>query len=279
MGRLPDFLGIGAEKCATTWLHGCLSRHPDIFLPLIKETRYFEREFQRGLDWYRQFFRNARDYQLIGEICPVYLHAPSAAERIYNAIPNVKLIISLRNPVARAYSEYWMDARGYLARGDAVPAFEEIIVKEPKYLAKGLYAKSISKYFKLFGRDNVYVLFCENLFNQPLSEINLLFAWLGIPEMDEEAILGVQLNESKTYVFPRLFGALQKAVQVIDNSPLSPAIWWTKRIGMRNAVLKALEKPRKYPAMKTETKILLSQYFREANRDLRRLLSLDELPW
>lgn len=102
-----DFLGIGAQRAATTWLHKCLKRHPQIRLPTSKkEVHFFNREYERGLDWYYSQFGRRESNQIVGEITPNYLNVEEAAERIQCHFPETKLFCILRDPLHRAHSSF-----------------------------------------------------------------------------------------------------------------------------------------------------------------------------
>jgi len=277
--RLPDFLCVGGEKCATTWLHDVLRRHPGVYLPTIKETRYFESEYERSHEWYAGFFKGARSTQVIGEVCPQYLHCEEAARRIARDLPGAKIVVSLRDPVDRAYSQYWMDVRGYWARGEAPPPFEELATRGSDYLRKGLYARQIQPYVASFGKERVFILFSERLRTTPLAEVNRLLRWLGVSEVTDPGWLGAEKNQARRYVAPRLFGATRGLVSGLKRSPAARLVWWAKRVGIRDVVINAFERPARYPEMDAATRERLRQYFVEPNEDLRHLLEIERLPW
>ena len=105
--RLPDFIAVGPPRTATTWLHEVLQGH--VCLPADrKETDFFTRFYDRGLDWYADYFRHCEGGIPVGELSPMYFASPPARERIARHLPECKIIVSLRDPVERAYSNYRM---------------------------------------------------------------------------------------------------------------------------------------------------------------------------
>jgi len=129
---LPDFIIIGGQKCGTTSLFHYLREHPRVRAPTRKETHYFTTHFaSQRLAWYRSLFPTLL-HRLVDsrirtfEASPGYLYNPYAADRIKNLLPNVKLIVSLRNPVDRAYSHYHHSVR----IGKETLPFEQAIFKE-----------------------------------------------------------------------------------------------------------------------------------------------------
>ncbi len=126
----PSFFVVGAQKAGTTALHYYLSQHPDIFLPEIKETHFFDDghgDFRLGVDCYiDRYFRTKADCLLAGEVDPEYLFFPEAAPRIAEHFPRSRLIFIFRDPVARAYSHYQMS----LSRGRERLEFHKAIARE-----------------------------------------------------------------------------------------------------------------------------------------------------
>ena len=109
--KLPDFLGIGAQKAGTTYLYSLLSEHPQVFLSSPKELHFFSLHYQKGLAWYQDQFKFAATDKCCGEITPYYMFHPLASKRIRKHLPNVKLIVLLRDPVERALSQFFHSRR------------------------------------------------------------------------------------------------------------------------------------------------------------------------
>ena len=110
-GLLPHFLAIGVQKGGTTTLQRLLEQHPGVYLPSAKELHYFSLHYGQGEGWYRQYFAGAALSQRCGEITPYYLFHPSAPQRILALLPQVKLVVMLRDPVERALSQYFHSVR------------------------------------------------------------------------------------------------------------------------------------------------------------------------
>src|SRR5947208_4822180 len=114
---LPDFLVIGAQRGGTTSLYHYLQAHPCIKLANTKDTHFFDKKYNKGLTWYRGHFpiwlekayaqQVRRQTFVMGEASPSYLFHPHVPKRVKQALPHVKLIVLLRNPVDRAYSQYY----------------------------------------------------------------------------------------------------------------------------------------------------------------------------
>ena len=118
---LPNFFIVGAPRAGTTSLYRYLRRHPQVFMPAVKEPHFFaninpdpdQRHLFPAMDegQYVRLFRGALHYRAIGEASPSYLVTKGAAERIKARVPNAKIIMLLRDPTERAFSHYLMDIR------------------------------------------------------------------------------------------------------------------------------------------------------------------------
>ena len=110
---LPNFVIIGAQKSGTTSLSYYLQEHPEIYV-YPKEIHFFDDRdgtYEHGLEFYSGFFAESQGAKAIGECTPCYIYAEQPPERMYEAIPNAKLILIARNPVDRAYSNYWKNIK------------------------------------------------------------------------------------------------------------------------------------------------------------------------
>jgi hypothetical protein len=170
---LPNFLCVGVSKAGTTTLYDILRQHPEIFLSPTKEIKFFniERNYRQGPEWYARFFEGHRGEPVVGEMTPGYIAHPEAAGRIRACLgPEVRILISLRNPVDRAISHYLQNVRN----GHEDLTFEAAIEAEPErvragetaarrfgYLARGHYAEQVARYLETFGRDPVKVILFE----------------------------------------------------------------------------------------------------------------------
>ena len=196
--RFPDFLGIGTQKGGTTYLHGLLQRHPQVYLAHPKELHFFSLHQRRGLEWYGHHFDAAKADQRCGEVTPYYLFHPLAAERIASTLPKVKLIVLLRDPVERALSQYFhskrlgleqleleealaaeperlADAEVVLMRGDAHTSHQQ-----HSYLSRSRYEQQLLRFEKLFPSDQLLVLRSEHLFRQPQEIWEQVLAFLEL---------------------------------------------------------------------------------------------------
>lgn len=206
---LPDFLIIGAARAGSTSLYEYLVAHPQVGSASHKEIHFFDNNFERGLGWYRRHFPTTLERKRVtrrwgafrtGEASPYYLSHPLVAERVQHTVPDAKLVALLREPAARAYSQYQLERRS----GRETLTFEEALEAEPErlegeeerirddptyqseahrhfsYLARGLYAGQLERWFKVVPREQLLVLRAEDLFEDPGGTYRRVLGHLGL---------------------------------------------------------------------------------------------------
>ena len=200
---LPQFLILGAQRSGTTTLYEWIAQHPQILPGTEKEIHFFDRNFQKGVSWYRLHFptfRKLGSTRITGEATPYYLFHPRAPERIYRVLPEVKMLALLRNPVERAVSHYFREV--HLGHEDR-PIEEALLLEESRlqpelekmekdefyfseihhqksYKTRGRYAEQLKRYFDLFDRRQLLVLSSEEYFANPKEALHVIFSFFEI---------------------------------------------------------------------------------------------------
>ncbi|MGH2728638.1 MAG: sulfotransferase family protein [Actinomycetota bacterium] len=215
--RLPSFVIIGAMKSGTTSLGAYLTAHPDAYCAL--EPHFFDSNFERGLDWYRGYFRNAGDAAAVGEKSPSYMYHPLAIKRLAATLPNAKLVAILRHPVDRAYSHYWHERRlGHetLSFGEALRAEPERLRASPPghcrfaYMDRGLYLDQLQRVTSLVPRERLLVLLFDELDREPARTFSSLCDFLGIEGSHVPELVGERTNTYRTHRPESLWRAMQR---------------------------------------------------------------------
>ena len=180
---LPTFLVIGAAKGGTTSLHSYLRSHPEVFLPAVKETNYFwveaadeGRKTPRDFGAYERLFAGARGRTAVGEVCPRYLTSAGAPRKIAHELPEVRLVVSLRDPAERAWSDYL----GRLRILRESRSFEEAVAPGQPCFEWGRYHARLERYFALFDRDRIHVILHDDLARDTVATMRDLYAFLGV---------------------------------------------------------------------------------------------------
>jgi Sulfotransferase family len=223
---LPDFCLIGAPKAGTTALHAALSQHPELFMSRVKEPKYFlcggapprqngpgdahsAREWIWRLEDYEALFADAPEGTVRGESTPLYLADPAAHERMHQLIPEAKLIVIVRDPVDRAYSNWthlWSD--GLEPIGDFLTACGEESARMEagwapfwQYVSLGRYGEQLVNLYRWYPREQVHVLRYKELVDDPRAALNRICAFLGITP---DLVIELPAENVSTYVEPTL---------------------------------------------------------------------------
>ena len=212
--RLPDFIIGGAPRSGTTWLYELLARHPSVYMarPVKPEPKFFlvDDLYRNGLRWYAdRWFAGAPLYRVAGEKSTDYLESAPAAERIARDLPAVKLVFILREPAARAYSNFlWTRMNGLeteeFATALALEAERERTLPERwrfarpfSYFSRGLYAELLEPYLDRFPRERILVLRFEDIQERTAEVADTLHRFLGVaPRPDDADGIGV-INPSE----------------------------------------------------------------------------------
>ena len=191
---LPGFLIIGAPRCGTDFLFYNLAAHPQVCAAKEREIHFFDQHFDKGLKWYEQFFSECTVGQIPGEKTAHYFVDPVCAKRIKESLGDVKLILSLRDPVERAYSHY----RNWLGWGDIETqmSFRECCENKPLLLNMGKYYHHLNNYLQFFAKENVHVLFLEQMIASPDKEYKRVLQFLEIDHT-------FQIPYQRTFNVPR----------------------------------------------------------------------------
>lgn len=196
---LPDFLVIGAPKSGTTAFHEYLRQHPEIFIPALKnpaffiyeglESSFWGKNVINNIDTYHSLFQLKKNEKAIGEVSPGYFPDHSAPARIYKYIPDVKLIVILRNPIERAFSQFYFNRQiGVERYSDFEKALEtEMKIMQglkhehnPKYIRTGFYNQQLTRYNNFFSDNQMLILLYDDFLNNPIKELQKSFKFIGV---------------------------------------------------------------------------------------------------
>lgn len=273
---LPTFLGIGVPRGGTTWLHTWLASHPDVCMPVNrKEIRFFDRHYERGLDWYEEFFcppDQAENYRAIGEISPQYLYCPECPERIHATVPDAKLVLMLRHPVDRAYSNYGFTVQRSRYRG----SFQDFIASRSNALEWGYYSRYVKQYLEHFDRTRIFALLFEDAFSGSDEPRRRFADFLGIA-VDKFPSDGVEkkVNRSTVPTSRTLSGFTVKAGRRLRRWGLEPVVDLTRRLGIQRVIARGAPLPAIDAGLRRELSVRYEAEFSE----LESLLDLDLSSW
>lgn len=302
--RKPTFLVLGAAKCGTTSLCTALERHPEIFLSRPKEPRFFESEYDRGLEYYWQkYYAGWRGEPVVGEGRVYNLYLSFVPERIRESLPHARLVAVLRDPVQRAYSHWWHRVtRGYEQRGFAETVRQELQeaatgaqfqaardpaawqqnsfpgaqpteadAREVRYLEMGYYAEQLSRYRRLFPGNQVRVVIFEDMVERPGPTLLELLEFLGA-DPDRGAAGLPSRNAALGRRKGRVAFLLERVAWALRLNRLMP-----KQV--RTAVRRALSSRAERPEMEEDVRRRLYAHYGPRNRELEEFIERSLSAW
>jgi Sulfotransferase family len=311
---LPTFFLVGAAKTGTTSLYHYLNQHPDIYMSPVKEPCYFASEVRLKVfgpeyqaearrytheltafldgpmstpdpggiveKWedYIRLFRNVKNEKAIGEASVCYLWSPTAPARIHSTIPGAKILMILRDPAERAFSQYMQ----YAANGLVTCPFREHIAScanhtgrefdiHYPFLEYGLYFNQVKAYLDLFPRTNIQIYIYEEVWKDPSRFLRSIFGHLEVdvqfrPDVSQRSL---QRRAPKSPLFNyvlRRSGFAPRLKHVI------PGALWN---GIRSAFFRAPEQLR----MDESDREFLKDYYHDDVTKLASLLNRDLGVW
>lgn len=192
--RTFDYVVIGAQKCATSWLYYCLRDHPQICVPTKKlEAGYVGGAMvaEKGLDWFFDRF-HPEPGQVTGDVSVEYLWDPAAAAALHPHAAGAKLIISLRHPVDRMISGYfWQVRRGDMPNLPLEEGIAAVLASQPGFpdtldgpidqaVRRSLYGPQIQRYIDLYGAQNIKVVLYEDIAEDGLGQVRDIYRHMGV---------------------------------------------------------------------------------------------------
>lgn len=281
MGLKPNFIGLGGQKCASTWLYKVVSDHPQVFVSSPKELDFFSCFYDRGAQWYENFFSDAGvGKKAVGEISPSYLPDADAPDRVKQYRSDMKIILCLRDPIGRLISNHSHDVRLQHFTGDDL-SIESGIRNNPMYVEQSLFGKHLARWMAVFPRDQFLFLLQEEIRLNPEAEARRIYEFLGVDLGFSSEFNRMKANESYIPVSRRKEVTLRKmgkAMDAIGLRYLADGIRSSdlyQRLKSRNR----LKVEEVIPPMKSETRQQLVQLFRDDMQELAKLLERDSLPW
>jgi len=205
---LPNFLHIGAPKAASSWLWRVCREHPDIYVPESPDNvNFFTVAYHRGMEWYeRTYFADYAGQPAVGEFSNSYMMFEPALQRIAKHLPDVRLTVTLRNPVERAWY-HWAHLHlkkkyGFDPDQGRMYPLEKVLHHHGhqwfrQFMEPGLYALHLARMWRYFPRENVLVTLYDDLAKDNAAYARQYFEWLGVDPDFRPSLVGVFTNPDR----------------------------------------------------------------------------------
>lgn len=274
------FIGIGAQKCASSWLYDILADHPEAAVSEKKELDFFSYHYEHGYRWYESQFPGKPGAKAVGEISPSYFNEASVPERAKLYSPDLRILVSLRDPVERALSQH-----RHLVRIGLVPGpdyrFETALADNPSYIEQGCYATHLSRWLQVFPRSQMLIVLMEDIRQDPEATARKVYEFLDIDAQHRSVALNEKSNPSyavRSQGTDAVIRGLRHNLRRIGLGGLWQAVGDS---GLRKVYRRFNRKPSEavIPAVATETKARLRDEFQRETRDLEKLLGRDLGHW
>lgn len=277
----PTFLIIGAQKAATTWLSDILRQHPQVCMPKEKELHFFNKtyNYEKGLAWYERQFSGCSDKKAYGEATPNYLwtnpcpeeikasrRIRNIPEKVNSAYPDIKLIVTLRDPIDRAISAY----RTHIRAGRVSP-WQSIIDVAHQYgiVTMGDYETQILHWFEYFSPSQFHFLvFEEDIKINQEHTVRELFRFLDIDPTFTPKGIGQKRHPSLGPLYQTLLYYFPFVKPVIKT--VLPDTW-REKLPFRS-IFKGKD-------VSPKERVQLKKYFSDFNHNLPELIDREPAWW
>lgn len=279
----PDFMIIGAAKCGTTTLYTYLSKHPDVYLPKIKEPEFFSdsKIYNKGFEWYRNLFIDAPVNSMKGDTSTTYSRWPHTLDSSKLIFENTKVknfVYMMRDPVERAFSHY-----AHLMRHGVTMTFEEALNSHPIIFDTGDYYNQIKRYLKYFKLEDFLFLTLEDFKNTPSEHLMQIQSHIGVKKLDL-TLTGQELSNkggADHYLRYQTVEKWKKNALVSYASKLTPKTMRSKIFDVikKSSYGEKMREDYKLIPMTKETKIMLIEKYNQQNEKLSKLTGVNVSMW
>lgn len=279
-GIRPTYVGIGAQKCASTWLHRILAEHPQVAVPAVKEVDFFSYRYDHGYQWYERCFEHAGTARARGEISPSYFAEPTVPQRVARYLPQAKILLSLRDPVERAMSNHRHEVRVGHLRGPDLD-FETGLRNNPLYVEQGLYATHLRNWLRYFDRSQLLIVLMEDIEADPRTVCRQVYSFLGVDEAFVPAGLVQRYNRS----FATRWSPLSGMKDAIYAATRLPGLHWMWNLATRSGLRAAYRSVNTVPSSAVipppaaQTLLELRKRFAPEVRELEVMIGRSLAPW
>lgn len=226
----PRVLAVGPQRTASSWLDRALRAHPQLVLPSnVKETFFFDRYYERGVDWYLSHFRPQHTGDILAEVGSTYFESEEARQRILSASPSARILITVRNPIARTFSSFGHE----YAKGRATADFFQAVAAAPRIADSGRYGTLAPEWEATFGRGRVFYIVQEDIETDPQGQLDSICGFIGIDTVPLPEELQGRYGQGTVPRFRWLAAAASRMASALRWAGLHRVVEAGKRVGLK----------------------------------------------
>lgn len=274
MQPLPSFFIIGPPHTGTSWLHQVLGKRSILPDP-VKETRFFDIHFHRGMEWYRAHYRRSAGDGVAGEVAPTYFASRMARARLARTVPEATIICIFRDPVERLLSHY----RFKRAYGMIPWDLEQAILRDPELTESNKYATHFKAWQRTFGADRILATLYDDLRDEPQAYLDSLADVVGVPRFALTPRETGYAYSSKSMTLPRSYYLTRSATLTAEwckARRLNSVVWVVKSSPLKDLFLGG---GLPFGEVSSEVAVRLYASFRPEVEELETLLNRDLSAW
>lgn len=186
-------LGVGPQRTGTTWLWECLRRHPELCFPRgVKETQFFDARYGEGWSWYQSHFAHRRAGQRAAEVAATYFDVPEVPSRVATHAPECRIVVTLRDPVARTYSLFLH----HLKKGRLDGDFARALADHPRLVDGSRYSIHLERWHGVFGPSQVRVVLLDDIASDPAGVLADVQRFAGVRAVPPPPAAFEQINRA-----------------------------------------------------------------------------------
>lgn len=230
LNKQINCLCVGPQRTASSWLDIAMREHPQLVLPTnVKETFFFDRYYGRGLEWYRSHFGEASEGKLWVEVGSTYFESDQARRRIWETNPDTKILILVRNPIARSFSSFGHER----TKGRVDHDFFSAIRQQPRIVSSGHYRTLGPKWETTFGRGRIFYLLQEDIETDPQGQFDAICSFLGVEHAPLPNELHAKYGQGTIPKFQILAALASRMASALRRMGLHRVVKAGKKVGLK----------------------------------------------
>lgn len=272
-----NFIGIGAQKCASSWIYEILKNSHQTCVSDVKELDFFSYYYDKGYEWYHSNFAEP-EKKIIGEISPSYFYNSDVPRRVFEYNKDMKVVLSLRDPIKRMFSNHLHEVRAGNVTGKNLN-FEHACTNNPLYFEQSTYDVHLKKWLAFFKMKSIHIVFQEDVRKNPQKVSDDLFDFLELERIELLEVAAV--NASLQNKNPVLGSVLELGGDVLRTLKLKGVLNDLKSSKVLGSVYKGnkMHISDIVEPIQPDFEAKLEDRLRPHNEQLKVLLSKVNLPW